>query len=83
MLRHYYVASQVCFYNFNISFVKFTVLDIVKITVGKTALIKAFTLLISSLQVQRINEDVVLQIFELISMKLIEESNQLSPPASA
>lgn len=44
---------------------------------------KALTLLVSSMQIQRINEDVVLQIFELISLKLIEESSQMSPPASA
>lgn len=58
-------------------------LDTLKFTLGKTTVIKAFTLLISSLQIQRINEDIVLQIFELITMKLIDESNQLSPPASA
>lgn len=61
----------------------FIILDILKIIFGKTTLTKAVTLLVSSLQIQKINEDVVLQIFELISMKLIEEKSQVSPPASA
>ncbi|CAH1155933.1 unnamed protein product [Phaedon cochleariae] len=57
--------------------------DAVKLTFGKSTLTKAFQLLVSSLQSQKINQDVVLQIFELFCMKLIEESSQLSPPASA
>lgn len=57
-------------------------LELLKLALGKTTITKALTLLISSIQNQKINEDVMLQIFELISMKLIEES-QLSPPASA
>ncbi|XP_050498928.1 uncharacterized protein LOC114334891 isoform X2 [Diabrotica virgifera virgifera] len=57
--------------------------DSLKLTFGKTALQKAVHLLVSSLQVQKINEDVILQIFELISLKLIEESSRPYPPASA
>ncbi|KAG5891387.1 hypothetical protein JTB14_020115 [Gonioctena quinquepunctata] len=57
--------------------------DAVKLVVGKGILNKALTLFVSSLQNQKINEDVVLQIFELFALKLIEESNQISPPASA
>lgn len=58
-------------------------LDVLKMALGKDTLSKALNLLVSSLQVQKINEDVILQIFELITMKLIEESSQFSPPASA
>ncbi|XP_072379502.1 uncharacterized protein [Diabrotica undecimpunctata] len=57
--------------------------DSLKLTFGKTVLQKAVHLLVSSLQVQKINEDVILQIFELISLKLIEESSRPYPPASA
>lgn len=59
------------------------VLDAIKLTFGKSTLVKLLTLFVSSIQSQTINQDVVLQIFELIAMKLIEESTQLSPPASA
>ncbi|XP_018560919.1 uncharacterized protein LOC108903275 isoform X2 [Anoplophora glabripennis] len=57
--------------------------DAVKLTFGKSTLVKSLTLFVSSIQSQTINQDVVLQIFELIVMKLIEESTQISPPASA
>ncbi|KAJ8984941.1 hypothetical protein NQ317_012192 [Molorchus minor] len=57
--------------------------DVVNVTFGKPALTKALTLLITSLQIWNINQDIALQIFELISMKLIEERTQISPPASA
>lgn len=59
------------------------VLDAIKLTFGKSTLIKSLTLFVSSIQSQKINQDVVLQIFELLAMKLVEESTQLSPPASA
>lgn len=58
-------------------------LELLKLALGKTTLTKALTLLVSSMQNQKVNEDVILQIFELISLKLIEESSQISPPASA
>ncbi|KAJ8914548.1 hypothetical protein NQ315_010012 [Exocentrus adspersus] len=57
--------------------------DAVKLTFGKSTLGKSLTLFVHSIQSQKINQDVALQIFELIAMKLIEESTQLSPPASA
>lgn len=57
--------------------------ELLKLALGKATLTKALTLLVSSMQNQKVNEDVILQIFELISLKLIEESSQISPPTSA
>lgn len=57
--------------------------ELLKLALGKTTVTKALMLLVSSMQNQKVNEDVILQIFELISLKLIEESSQISPPASA
>lgn len=44
---------------------------------------KALTLFVSSLQIQKINQDALIQAFELFSLKLIDASNRMSPPASA
>ncbi|CAH1114966.1 unnamed protein product [Psylliodes chrysocephalus] len=57
--------------------------DSVKLVLGKNVLVKVLALLVSSLQIGKINLDVVLQIFELAALKLIEESSRSSPPASA
>ncbi|KAJ8959852.1 hypothetical protein NQ318_011585 [Aromia moschata] len=57
--------------------------DVVCLTLGKPDLSKALSLFTSAMQFQKINQDTILQIFELISMKLIEESTKISPPASA
>ncbi|XP_074031796.1 uncharacterized protein isoform X2 [Leptinotarsa decemlineata] len=57
--------------------------DAIKLVFGQATLYKAVTLLVSSLQNEKLNEDVILQIFELIVMKLMEESSRSSPPASA
>ncbi|XP_057652629.1 uncharacterized protein LOC130891737 isoform X1 [Diorhabda carinulata] len=57
--------------------------DSVKVVFGKDVLQKVISLLVSSIQIQKINQDVILQIFELVSLKLIEESSRPSPPASA
>uniref|UniRef100_A0AAR5QF37 PXA domain-containing protein n=1 Tax=Dendroctonus ponderosae TaxID=77166 RepID=A0AAR5QF37_DENPD len=57
--------------------------DKLRFFVGQDNFKSAIRLLISSLQKPRINQDVVLQGFELIAMRLIEESLRISPPASA
>ncbi|XP_030766630.1 uncharacterized protein LOC115890525 isoform X2 [Sitophilus oryzae] len=57
--------------------------DLIKYVFRKHVLHNTIKLFISSLQKKKINQDVVLQVFELVAMKLIEESTQVSPPASA
>ncbi|XP_060529839.1 uncharacterized protein LOC132704092 isoform X4 [Cylas formicarius] len=57
--------------------------DSVKTILGSEVLQNALSLFVSSIQEQDINQDIVLQIIELISMKLIEENTQVSPPVSA
>ncbi|CAG9862617.1 unnamed protein product [Phyllotreta striolata] len=57
--------------------------DSVKLFLDKKDLTKVFSLLVSSLQVKKINMDVVLQIIELVALKLIEGSSRPTPPASA
>lgn len=51
--------------------------DSVKLLIGNEALRKALTLFINSYQVQKINQDVLLQIFDLLTMRLIDESTCL------
>ncbi|XP_066248103.1 uncharacterized protein [Euwallacea similis] len=57
--------------------------DSLKCLLGKDTFRQALKLLISSLQSPKVNQDVLLQGFELIVMLLIEESIRGSPPASA
>ncbi|XP_049823486.1 uncharacterized protein LOC109595505 isoform X2 [Aethina tumida] len=58
--------------------------DYMVIIFSQQNLERAIRLFVMSLQTEKINEDIFLQIFELISMKLIEESQlPLGPPASA
>lgn len=57
--------------------------EYLKLLIGQTTIKEAFTLLISSLQIEHCNQDVVLQIMEFVALKLIEDSNKLSPPYSA
>ncbi|KAL1495045.1 hypothetical protein ABEB36_010528 [Hypothenemus hampei] len=58
-------------------------LDFFKYFVGRDNFRTVLKLFISSLQKTRINQDVLLQSFEFIAMKLIQESTLTSPPASA
>ncbi|XP_076265572.1 uncharacterized protein LOC143199568 isoform X2 [Rhynchophorus ferrugineus] len=57
--------------------------DSLKYIIRKDTIKNAIKLLMSSLQIKKINEDILLQVFELVAMKLIDESTQTSPPASA
>ncbi|CAH1122474.1 unnamed protein product [Ceutorhynchus assimilis] len=57
--------------------------EALKYLFGKTNFREALRMLISLLQKQKINEDLLLQGLELVAMKLIEESILISPPASA
>ncbi|XP_063907391.1 uncharacterized protein LOC135125674 [Zophobas morio] len=53
--------------------------DYFKYLVGEKTLRDVANLFVASLQVQKINQDLVMQIFEIVCMKLMDGSKQLSP----
>ncbi|KAH0818768.1 hypothetical protein GEV33_004023 [Tenebrio molitor] len=53
--------------------------DYFKYLIGETTLRDVANLFVSSLQVQKINQDMVMQIFEIVCMKMMDGSKQLSP----
>jgi hypothetical protein len=55
------------------------VADYFKYLIGETTLRDVANLFVSSLQVQKINQDMVMQIFEIVCMKMMDGSKQLSP----
>ncbi|EFA09342.1 uncharacterized protein LOC103314394 [Tribolium castaneum] len=54
-----------------------------KCLVGENTVKDVINLLVSSLQIEKINQDIMLQVFEILCMKLMEGSKQLSPMISA
>lgn len=54
-----------------------------KALLSESTVSASFRLLISSLQYQRINQDVFLQIFELLAQQVVVASGQLTPTFSA
>jgi len=57
----------------------FLIAEVVKCIFGRGNFRQAVKLLVSSVQKQKINRDVILQAFELIAMKTIEESLRILP----
>ncbi|XP_044269476.1 uncharacterized protein LOC123014420 [Tribolium madens] len=53
--------------------------DSVKCLVGENTVKDVVNLFVSSLQIEKINQDIMLQVFEILCMKLMEGSKQLSP----
>ncbi|XP_044269489.1 uncharacterized protein LOC123014428 [Tribolium madens] len=53
--------------------------DSVKCLLGENTVKDVVNLFVSSLQIEKINQDIMLQVFEILCMKLMEGSKQLSP----